>query len=158
MSRGKWKPYVFWIGLSEFVGGLSALLTRDGMQRYADEVAKPPLSPPGIVFPIVWAILYALMGWGAARIWQTPPSEDRTRGLTLFCVQLVFNFFWSILFFGAASYLAALIWLVVLWVLILAMTLTFRRLDRTAALLQIPYLVWAAFAGYLNAGVWLLNR
>ncbi|MBQ7566172.1 MAG: tryptophan-rich sensory protein [Oscillospiraceae bacterium] len=158
MKRRKWKAYAFWIALPEIVGAVSGLLTRTGTKRYAELLVKPPLSPPGVVFPIVWAILYALMGVGAARVWLTPVSGPRRRAIALFFVQLAFNFFWSIIFFGAQSYLGALVWLIVMWIFILSMTLSFRRLDRPAAYLQIPYLVWVAFAGYLNAGVWLLNR
>ena len=118
---------------------------------------KPPLSPPGIVFPIVWGILYALMGIGAARIYLAPESRERTRSLLLYFVQLMFNFFWSIIFFNFQRFGFALIWLLVLWVLILRMILAFRRVDKTAALLQIPYLLWVTFAAYLNFGVWRLN-
>ena len=157
MKTHSWKYYAGWILAAEAVGGLSGWLTREGTSLYAETVTKPPLSPPGIVFPIVWVILYALMGLGAARVQMSPPSLARTRGLILFCVQLVFNFFWSIFFFNLQAFGFALVWLIALWLLILAMTLQFRRADKAAAVLQIPYLLWVAFAGYLNAGVWFLN-
>ena len=153
-----WKTYAFWIVIVEAVGALAGLLTRDGPKLYAASVAKPPLSPPALVFPIVWGILYALMGVGAARVSLTPASALRTRGLRLFVLQLAFNFLWSILFFDFQAFGLAFVWLVILWALILMMTLTFSRVDRPAALLQIPYLIWVAFAGYLNLGVYLLNR
>lgn len=149
---------MIWIILSEAVGGLSGWLTRNGAQIYKTEVVKPPLTPPGIVFPIVWAVLFALMGIGAARIYLVPASAGRTRSLKLFFLQLLFNFFWSILFFNLQRYGLALIWLVILWVLILCMALSFRSSDKLAMWLQIPYLLWVAFAAYLNLGVWLLNR
>ncbi len=152
------KAYALWIAIAEAVGALAGFLTREGTKLYAASVAKPPLSPPALVFPIVWAILYALMGVGAARVALTPASPLRTRGLLLFLLQLAFNFVWSILFFDFQAFGFAFIWLVILWALILMMALTFGRVDRPAALLQIPYLVWVAFAGYLNLGVWLLNR
>lgn len=158
MERHTWKPYVIWILLSEAVGGLSGWLTRNGTQIYKAEVVKPPLSPPSVVFPIVWTVLFALMGIGAARIYLAPASAGRTRSLRLFFLQLFFNFFWSLLFFNLQRYGLALIWLVILWVLILCMTLSFRRTDKLAMWLQIPYLLWVAFAAYLNLGVWLLNR
>lgn len=153
-----WKTYAFWIVLAEAVGALAGFLTRDGTKLYAASAAKPPLSPPAIVFPIVWGILYALMGVGAARVSLAPASAPRTRGLRLFLLQLAFNFVWSLLFFNLQAFGAALVWLAILWALILLMTLTFGKVDHTAALLQLPYLVWVAFAGYLNVGVWLLNR
>lgn len=158
MKRHIWKPYLIWIILSEAVGGLSGWLTRNSTQIYKAEVVKPPLTPPSIVFPIVWAVLFALMGIGAARIYLAPASAGRTRSLKLFFLQLLFNFFWSILFFNLQRYGLALIWLVILWVLILCMTLSFRSSDKLAMRLQIPYLLWVGFAAYLNLGVWLLNR
>ena len=98
------------------------------------------------------------MGVSAARVYQAPASAARTRGLGLYLAQLAFNFFWSIIFFNLQAFGFAFLWLVVLWALILMMAFTFRRVDRPAALLQIPYLAWVLFAGYLNFSVWLLNR
>ena len=156
--KKQWPTYVFWILATEAAGGISALLTRKGMELYNDVIAKPPLSPPSILFPIVWVLLYALMGISAARIALSPPSDTRTNALLLYAVQLAFNFVWSILFFNLEVFGVALIWLIVLWGLILWMTLTMRRIDPVAAYLQIPYLIWVLFAAYLNAGVWVLNR
>lgn len=155
--KRNWKPYLFWILLSEAVGALSGWLTREGTDVYAQTIVQPPLSPPGWVFPIVWTILYALMGIGAARIYLAPPSQDRSRGLNLFIAQLVVNFFWSPIFFNAQAYGFAFVWLLLLWSLVLWMILTFRKVDSLAAKLQIPYLIWLTFAAYLNFGVWLLN-
>ena len=157
MLKRNWKTYAFWILLSEAVGALSGWLTREGTKIYQSTVAQPPLSPPPLVFPIVWGILFALMGIGAARIYLSPVSAMRTRSLLLFLVQLLFNFFWSIIFFNLQTFGFALIWLAVLWLLILWMTLSFAKIDKAAALLQIPYLLWVAFAAYLNYGVWTLN-
>ena len=116
------------------------------------------MSPPSIVFPIVWSILFALMGIGAARIYLSPAFNARTRSLMLFLIQLAFNFFWSIIFFNFQNFGFAFIWLIALWILILLMILSFREVDKLAAWLQIPYLLWVTFAAYLNLGVWLLNR
>ena len=152
-----WKTYAIWILIAEADGGLSGWLTRRGAQQYDETIAKPPLSPPAWVFPVVWTLLFALMGIGAARIWMRQPSLRRTRALELFAVQLGFNFFWSIIFFNFQQFGLALLWLLILWALIVWMILAFRRVDRPAALLQIPYLLWVSFAAYLNLGVWLLN-
>lgn len=157
MKRFPWKTYAAWILLAEAVGGLAGWLTREGTKLYTESIVQPPLSPPTIVFPIVWAVLYALMGISAARIRMAPPSGDRRLGLRLFVGQLAFNFFWSIIFFDLQWFGFALVWLVALWALIAAMVLVFYRVELLAARLQLPYLVWVAFAGYLNAGVWLLN-
>ena len=157
MKKTTWKPYVLWILLAEAVGALSGWLTREGTQLFSETVAKPPLTPPSLVFPIVWGILYALMGIGAARVSLTEPSEDRSRGLYLFVALLIVNFFWSLIFFNAQAYGFAFFWLLLLWGLVLWMTLTFRKVDKIAAWLQVPYLLWLTFAAYLNIGVWRLN-
>ena len=157
MKKTSWQSYVFWIVMTEAAGALTGLLIRDDVSLYANEIVKPPLSPPGAVFPAVWAVLYALMGFGAARIFSAEPSPERDRGRRLYLLQLAFNLGWSLLFFRLQAFGLALVWLAVLWALIAWMLLTWRRVDRTAALLQLPYLLWVSFAGYLNAGVWLLN-
>ena len=157
MKRIPWKPYLAWVLLAEGVGALSGWLTRDGAKLYSQVIVQPPLSPPAPVFPAVWAALFALMGAGAARIWLSVPGPARTRALGLFGAQLAFNFCWSLIFFNAGAYGFALLWLAALWGLILGMLLAFRKVDRTAALLQVPYLLWVSFAAYLNFGVWALN-
>lgn len=157
MKKANWKTYAFWIVLAEAVGGLSGWLTREGTKIYNATIQQPPLSPPSIVFPIVWGILFALMGIGAARIYASPASSARSRSLLLFFIQLAFNFFWSIIFFNLQNFGFALLWLIALWVLILLMILSYRKVDPLAAWLQVPYLLWVTFAVYLNFGVWLLN-
>lgn len=157
MKHHTWKIYAAWILLAEAVGGLSGWLTRDGAKAYSESIIQPPLSPPALVFPIVWGILFALMGIGAARIYLAPPSRERTNSLRIFLLQLAFNFFWSILFFNLQAFGAALVWLLILWGLILWMIVTFRKVEPLAAWMQIPYLLWVTFAAYLNYGVWMLN-
>ena len=157
MKRHTWKPYAAWIAGTEAVGALSGWLTRDGTKLYTQTIVQPPLSPPSIVFPIVWMILFVLMGVGAARIYLSRSSKERSTGLLLYGIQLAFNFVWSFLFFQFRLFGFALLWLAILWLLILGMALTFRKPDPLAARLQIPYLLWVAFAGYLNFGVWMLN-
>lgn len=152
-----WKTYAFWVLLAESVGALAGFLTREGTKAYRTEILKPPLSPPGFVFPVVWTILYALMGIGAARVSLTPEGREKNRALNLFIAQLIVNFFWSLIFFNARAFSGALAWLALLWVLILCMILAFAKVDRRAAILQIPYLLWVSFAAYLNYGVWRLN-
>ena len=158
MKTTPWKVYAFWILLAEAVGGLSGWLTREASQAFPDTVIQPPLSPPALVFPIVWTILYALMGYGAARIWSSSSRPESRRGINLFLTQLVVNFFWSLIFFNAQAYGFSLLWLLLLWGLVLAMILQFRQVDPLAAKLQIPYLLWLTFAAYLNVGVWYLNH
>jgi len=152
-----WKTYLFWIALAEGVGALSGWLTRDGTKWYQEFADKAPLSPPGWVFPVVWGILYALMGFGAARVSLTEPTPQRSAGLNLFIGQLTVNFFWSLIFFNLRAYGFALAWLGLLWVLIVWMIFAFHKMDRLAAWLQFPYLLWVTFAAYLNWGAWVLN-
>ena len=157
MRIQKWKPYAVCIVLTEVVGALSGFLTRDGMKTYEAFAAKPALTPPGAVFPVVWSVLYALMGIGVARIWRRTESAMRKQSVILFAAQLAVNFVWSLLFFNAKVYGFAFIWLALLWILIVLMIRAFYQVDKTAAYLQIPYLLWVTFAGYLNFMVWQLN-
>ena len=150
------KKLIICLAIPLAVGGLATLLS-GGTESYR-VMNQPPLSPPGWVFPIVWTILYALMGISAARVSLSPDSPTRQRGLNLFIIQLVINFFWSLIFFNAQAYGFAFLWLILLWFLVLWMIISFRRVDRAAALLQIPYLLWLTFAAYLSYGVWLLNK
>jgi len=153
------KPrYLLWILAVEAVGVLSGFLSRGGTELYNEMIQKPALSPPAILFPIVWTILYALMGIGAARIAAEDSGPVRSRALNVFITQLILNFFWSLIFFNAQAFGFALIWLLVMWALIIWMIVLFWNVDRTAALLQIPYLLWVTFAAYLNYAVWQLNR
>ena len=157
MKQVTWKGYALWIIFVEAVGALSGWLTREGVRAYQATVRQPELAPPGVVFPVVWVMLFALMGVGAARVYAAPASRARTRGLGLFFVQLAFNFVWSILFFNLQAFGLALLWLIALWGLILGMICAFWPVDRWAAGVQLPYLLWVTFAGYLNWGVWVLN-
>ena len=154
----KWKPYIMSVLIALAVGGLSALLSMNGMELYEATITKPALTPPGWVFSVVWTILYVLMGISAAQVWLTKDSVARSRGLNLYVAQLIVNFFWILIFFNAQAFGFAVIWLLLLWVLVFLMIRQFYKVDRLAALLQIPYLIWLTFAAYLNIGVWILNR
>ena len=139
------------------VGGLSALLTRGGMERFKS-LNKPPLTPPGWLFPVVWTILFLMMGAASYLVWKNGrPRRAARAALTLYGGQLAVNFLWSMLFFNMGLYLAAFFELIALWLLILLTAARFYRLSRGAGYLLLPYLLWVAFAGYLNFGVYLLN-
>ena len=139
------------------VGGVAALLTGGAMDAF-ETMNKPPLSPPGWLFPVVWTILYALMGTASFLTLESRgPQEIIRRGITLYALQLAFNFLWPLFFFKMEWYLFAFIWLIALWVLILLTLRQFRRVSKPAANLMIPYLIWVAFAGYLNLGIYILN-
>ncbi|MDE7268287.1 MAG: tryptophan-rich sensory protein [Lachnospiraceae bacterium] len=156
--RTKWKPYVISVAIALAVGALSAFLTRNNVNIYR-YINKPAFAPPAIVFPIVWTILYVLMGISSARIWlqkENHPFEVMD-ALLSYAIQLILNFFWAIIFFNMQTFLFAFIWLVVLWVAILKMIFKFSLLDKIAAYLNIPYVLWVTFAGYLNFMIYLLN-
>ena len=148
-----WKNLITAISIPLAVGGLSALLTGDGMQSF-QTVNQPPLSPPAWLFPLVWIILYILMGIASYLVVR---KEGSSKALTLYAIQLIFNFFWSVWFFGFGWYLFSFLWLICLWILILATLVSFYRISKPAGCLLLPYLLWVTFAGYLNLGVYLAN-
>ena len=151
--------YAVAIAVPLAVGGLSALLTSGNMDVYK-EVQTPPLSPPSILFPIVWTILYILMGVSSARVYLRIPRDGKNSraGLILYGVSLFFNFFWSIFFFDLRDFALSFFWLIALFVFEILTILKYRKVDPLSAYLQIPYALWTAFAGYLNLGILLLNR
>lgn len=145
------------IALPLLVGGLSALLTREGVQTYAT-MEKPPLSPPAILFPIVWTILYVLMGIGSYLVLTSDGSKEEIKSaMSVYVWQLLVNFLWPTFFFNFQWYLFSFFWLVLLWILVLIMLIRFYRVSKVAAYINIPYLIWLTFAGYLNLGVYFLN-
>ena len=155
----KLKPYIISVVIALAVGGLSAVITSGSMDVY-ENLNQPALAPPSVVFPIVWTILFALMGISAAIVYKfrnEKPDEVRN-AFIVYGVNLAVNFLWSIIFFNMQAYLFAFIWLVLLWIVIAAMILLFRKVSPLAAYLQIPYLLWVTFAGYLNLMIYLLNR
>ena len=155
MSQEK-KTYIFFIILCETVGLISGLLSMMGMRGF-DDVMQSGLTPPGIVFPIVWFVLYALMDIGAARIRLAEESLEQVKALLIFSLQLAVNFFWSIIFFDLQAFQFAFWWLLILWVLIILMITAYQKVDKLAAYIQIPYLLWVTFAGYLTYMTWMMN-
>ena len=151
--------YAISIAIALGVGGLSALLTMGNMSLY-EEVRQPPFAPPAILFPIVWTVLYVLMGISAAMIYtdERAPQLERSSALMPYGASLFVNFLWPILFFNFRAFLPAFIWLILLEFLIVMTIISYRRINTGAAYLQIPYAIWVAFAGYLNLAIWMLNR
>ena len=150
------KKFLICLAIPLAVGGLSTLLS-NGMDLYKTLV-KPPLSPPGWVFPLVWSALFLMMGYASYRVLTAnAPKEEKRRALTFYGVQLALNFLWSPIFFGLGWLLVAFFVLVALWVMILITGNLFSKIDQTAGKLLIPYLLWVAFAGYLNFAFFLLN-
>ncbi len=148
----KWKTYAAYIIVTLLGGILVALITMDGMQVYS-ALEKPMLTPPAWLFPIAWTILYILMAIGASRY---ALKSKMISGV--YFLQLIVNYLWSIIFFNFNAYLFAFFWLLLLLALVIIMTVQFYKVDKLAGLLQIPYILWLAFAGYLNIMVYLLNN
>ncbi|MBQ2934431.1 MAG: tryptophan-rich sensory protein [Clostridia bacterium] len=151
------KRFLISLAIPLLVGGLSALVTSGNMDLYS-KINAPPLAPPGWLFPVVWTILYTLMGVSVYLVWSSDASYyKKQRAITLFALQLFLNFIWSPVFFNMQKFLAALIILTLLLVTTILMTIAFYKISKTAGLLQIPYVLWLAFAWYLNFAIYLLN-
>ena len=149
------KKLAICLGISLGVGLLSGIISMTGMESFK-QANTPPLTPPDFIFPIVWTILFILMGISSYII-STSDSPDKTTALAVYGLQLGVNFFWPLLFFNLSAYLFSFIWIILLWILIIVMIKLFWNISKPAALLQIPYLLWVTFAAYLNFGVYLLN-
>lgn len=145
------------------IGMLSSFITKDAMMSF-NAMKKPPLAPPGILFPIAWTILYILMGISSYIIYAYDAQNDtsslnlKNKCLLLSAIQLIFNFFWSIIFFKFKLYIFAFVWLVILWILVFKLMRESKKISKVASYLLIPYLAWMTFAGYLNIGIAVLNK
>ena len=148
----KWKTYAAYIIVTLLGGILAAVVTMDGMQVYST-LEKPVLAPPAWLFPVVWTILYVLMAIGGARY-----ALNLKMISGIYFLQLVVNWLWPVIFFNFNAYLFAFFWLLLLLVLVIIMTWQFYKVDKLAGLLQISYILWLTFAGYLNIMVYLLNK
>lgn len=133
------------------IGGIVGFI----INPYIDynSLVQPPLSPPSIVFPIVWTILYVLMGISYYLL-KNPSKKEKI----IYFVQLGVNALWSVFFFIGKFYLFSFIWIVLLDVLVIFMIGIFYHNNKASAYLQIPYLIWILFATYLNLGIYILNK
>lgn len=145
------------IGIPLLVGSISGFISGNSMAAF-NQLEKPSLSPPGWLFPIVWTLLFVLMGLASYLIYTSNATKKEIqKALTLYSVQLILNFFWSPLFFVGEFYLFSFLWLVLLWIFILVTIRAFIEISKPAAYLMIPYLLWVTFAGYLNLMIYRLN-
>ena len=147
------KTFIICIAVPLAVGALAAFLIRDFIPLYA-AAPKPLFAPPGWLFPIVWTVLYILMGISSYLIYVSD-SPYRQGALTIYALQLVLNFIWPLVFFNMQNYLFALIILILLWAAVFKMIQTFYAVSPIAAKLQVPYLIWLTFAAYLNLAIYL---
>jgi tryptophan-rich sensory protein len=141
-------------------GATAAYFTSEGMQSLYASINTPRLSPPSDWFPPVWTLLYFLMGLSAGMVWQEKRPEKlslRNRAIAFYGLSLFVNFSWCFIFFSFRSFGLAFVWLLLLFALVVKTVVEYRKLNSFAAYLQIPYLLWLIFAGYLSCSVWLLN-
>jgi translocator protein len=139
------------------IGALSGIATASGVKTWYIDIIKPVFNPPNYIFAPVWTVLYFLMGVSFYLILQVPKSVEKSKAIRLFFLQLTLNFAWSFLFFKFHLIGIACIEIILIWLAVLAMILQFYKVNRWAAKLQIPYLLWLSFATVLNASVWWLN-
>lgn len=147
------------IAIPLLIGAFSFFLTTDAMNLFK-MINKPFLSPPGWLFPVVWTILYILMGIASYLIYQNNEyvkTVYRTKALMLYGIQLIFNFFWSIIFFNLKLYTFSSFWLFIMWFLIVLLMYFGGKIDKRVFYLLIPYILWTTFAGYLNIMIAILN-
>jgi benzodiazapine receptor len=148
---------IFCIAFPLLVGAASGFITASGLGDWYLSINKPSFNPPNWIFGPVWTTLYVLMGVSLFLILQTEDVAKRRNAVAVFLFQLTLNFWWSIIFFSFESPGWALFEIALLWLSILIMILVFRKINQTAAYLQLPYLAWVNFAAILNAAIWYLN-
>ena len=151
MSKIQVKPLVVSLLISNGAGIIGAILTKGSMEQYRN-LYKPPFAPPGWVFPVVWTILFILMGIAAYFVYISE-SPDKWVGLKLYLIQLLLNIGWSFIFFRLNAYQLSFAWLLLLWYIVFLTTKEFYKVDTRAGILMIPYLVWLTFAAYLNLAI-----
>ena len=152
-----YKTFAISILIPLAVGGLSALFTIGSMKDF-EALTQPPLSPPSWLFPVVWTVLFVLMGIASYIAVESPSSaQAKERAFKVYFLQLGFNFLWSIIFFTFGAYEIAFVWLAILLALIVITAVRFYRINRTAGILLMPYIAWVVFAGYLNLAIAYLN-
>ncbi len=139
------------------IGGISGYASASGINIWYMGLNKPFFNPPNYLFGPVWSMLYILMGISFYRILQSQDSELKRKAILIFCIQLVLNFCWSFLFFRFQMLAISFIEIIIMWISIATMIYTFTKIDKTAAYLQIPYLLWVSFANILNGAIWFLN-
>lgn len=156
MKKGIKYQIIFAI-VSLAVGGLAAIIIRNYTDSYA-LLNKPAFSPPKWVFPVAWTIIYILMGIGLGLVISAPRNNaDKSSSIFNYSLQLVANFLWSIWFFNLSQYKLSFVWIILLFILVIFMTINFYKVSKIAGLIQIPYIVWLLFAGYLNLFIALKN-
>ena len=157
LKRINWGTLAISVLIPLVVGGISALLTMNAMEEFSS-LDQPPLSPPGWLFPVVWSLLYILMGIAFYRVVRSGrDNEQKLSAIKVYFLQLAINFLWSILFFNFGLYTFSVVWLALLLITVVMTAVKFYKIDRISGYLFIPYIIWILFAAYLNIGIAVLN-
>lgn len=156
MKKINWKKLILITLVTIFVGSFFAFFNMDGMKEFAN-LDKPFLAPPGIVFMIAWFILYVLMSISVYMISESN-NPNKKDAISIYILQLIINSLWTLFFFGLKVRLLAFFWIILLIIVVISMIISFSKINKTAAKLQIPYIIWLFFAAYLTISVYLLNR
>jgi translocator protein len=157
IPRPSARQMIAFVALCLAVGWLSGLVTEARIDTWYPTLAKPSWTPPNLAFPVVWTVLYIMMGIAAALVWQRAGAGRRAAPMAAFGTQLALNCLWTLLFFGLQNPFYGLIDIALLLLAIVATITLFQRASRAAALLLVPYLLWVAYAGALNFRIWSLN-
>lgn len=153
--RIDWKKLIIITVITFIVGTFFSFFTMNSMDTFK-ELSKP-INVPGVLFPIVWSILYLLMSISCYLIVQSN-DKDKKEGIILYAIQLVINSLWTLIFFGLGAYLLSFIWIIILLIVVIIMLAKFYNINKIAMYINIPYVLWLLFAAYLNLGIYLLNK
>lgn len=155
MKKINWKRLIIIIIITFIVGSFFSFFTMNNMDTFKE--LKKPINVPGVLFPVVWSILYLLMSISCYII-TTKDDKDKDNAIIWYGIQLVINSLWSLIFFGFSAYLFSFIWIILLLISVIIMIVKFYKIDKMASYLNIPYVLWILFAGFLNLGIYILNR
>lgn len=155
----KLKPFLKQLFIPLAVGTVAGFLNRNATKQFNETAVQPAFAPPAWLFPVVWTVLYILMGVSAYIVEENAPRTNlRTSAFAVYYLQLFFNFLWTFIFFMFNAYFFAFIWIIILWLLIIVMITLFYKIQPMAGILQIPYFLWVSFATVLNFAIYRLNR
>lgn len=153
--RINWKKLIIITVITFIVGTFFSFFTMNSMDTFKD--LSKPINVPGVLFPIVWSILYLLMSISCYLIVQSN-DKNKKEGIILYAIQLVINSLWTLIFFGLGAYLLSFIWIIILLIVVIIMLAKFYNINKIAMYINIPYVLWLLFAAYLNLGIYLLNK
>jgi len=158
MKFSKFLTLLICILIPLIIGSIAGIANVGNVNEWYVKLIKPSFNPPGYLFGPVWTILYVLLGLSLYMIWKSPTGKNRSQALLIFSIQMFLNFIWTFIFFYFKQTGLALVDIILLWIFIITMILVFKCINKTAAFIQIPYLLWVSFATVLNASIWILNK